>query len=40
VCPVADLVAPEPWFAVTRAADVVRPQVADLVGRLGVPGGP
>jgi DNA-binding transcriptional LysR family regulator len=39
VCPVTDLVAPEPWFAVTREADVVRPQVADLVGRLDVPGG-
>ena len=34
----ADLVPPEPWFAVTRQADVVRPQVADLVARLGVPG--
>ena len=38
VSPVADLVPPEPWFAVTRDADVVRPQVAELVARLGVPG--
>jgi DNA-binding transcriptional LysR family regulator len=38
VSPVADLVPPEPWFAVTREADVVRPQVAGLVARLGVPG--
>ena len=38
VSPVADLVPPEPWFAVTRQADVVRPQVTDLVERLGVPG--
>jgi DNA-binding transcriptional LysR family regulator len=39
VSPVADLVPPELWFAVTREADVVRPQVAGLVARLGVPGG-
>jgi DNA-binding transcriptional LysR family regulator len=38
ICPVGHLVPPEPWYAVTREADVVRPQVADLVGRLGVPG--
>jgi DNA-binding transcriptional LysR family regulator len=38
VSPVADLVPPEPWFAVTREADVVRPQVTGLVARLGVPG--
>ena len=38
VSPVADLVPPEPWFAVTREADVVRPQVAALVARLGEPG--
>jgi len=40
VYPVAGLVAPEPWFAVTRAADVARPRVAELVARLGVPGAP
>ena len=40
VWPVADLVPPEPWFAVTREADVMRPPVAGLVARLGVPTGP
>ena len=40
VWPVADVVPPEPWFAVTRQADVVRPQVAALVARLDVPEGP
>ena len=40
VWPVADVVPPEPWFAVTRQADGVRAPVADLVARLTVPGGP
>jgi DNA-binding transcriptional LysR family regulator len=39
VWPVADIVPPEPWFAVTRQADGVRPPVAALVARLGVPEG-
>ncbi len=39
VWPVGAVVPPEPWFAVTRQADVVRPQVAGLVTRLGVPDG-
>jgi DNA-binding transcriptional LysR family regulator len=38
VYPVADLVPPEPWFAVAREADLVRPPVVGLVGRLDVPG--
>ena len=38
VCPVADLVPPEPWFVVTRVADVMRPQVAGLAARLDLPG--
>jgi len=38
VCPVGELVPPEAWFAVTREADMVRPQVVELVARLGVPG--
>ncbi len=39
VWPVAGVVPPEPWFAVTRATDVMRPPVTALVARLGVPGG-
>jgi len=35
---VGDVVPPEPWFAVTREADVVRPQVAAFAAGLGVPG--
>ena len=38
VFPVGDVVPPEPWFAVTREADLVRAQVAAFAGRLDVPG--
>ena len=39
VFPVGDVVPPEPWFAATREADLVRPAVARFAGALGVPGG-
>ena len=39
VAPVGDLVPAEPWFAVTRDADLVRPDVAAFVDRLGPPVG-
>jgi DNA-binding transcriptional LysR family regulator len=38
VFPVADLVPAEPWFASTREADLVRPQVARFTEALAVPG--
>jgi DNA-binding transcriptional LysR family regulator len=38
VFPVGDLVPPEPWFASTREADLVRPDLARFVEGLGVPG--
>ena len=38
VYPVADLVPPEPWFASTRQADLVRPPVSRFVEGLTVPG--
>ena len=39
VYPVGDVVPPEPWFAVTREADLVRQQVASFVRGLGLPRG-
>jgi len=39
VVPVGDVVPPEPWFAVTRDADLARAQVAAFAGWLGVPSG-
>lgn len=39
VYPVGDVVPEEPWFAVTREADLVRPQVASFVQGLGLPRG-
>ncbi|HVC67418.1 MAG TPA: LysR family transcriptional regulator [Acidimicrobiales bacterium] len=38
VFPVADLVPPEPWFASTREADLVRPQVLRFTQALALPG--
>jgi len=38
VHPVAELVAAEPWFASTREADLVRPDLARFVAGLDVPG--
>ena len=35
---VGDVVPPEPWFAVTREADLVRQQVAAFAAGLGAPG--
>ena len=39
VYPVGDVVPEEPWFAVTREADLVRPQVASFVQGLALPRG-
>ena len=39
IYPVGDLVPAEPWFAVTREADLVRQQVASFVRGLGLPRG-
>ena len=39
VYPVGDVVPAQPWFAVTREADLVRHQVASFVRRLGLPRG-
>jgi DNA-binding transcriptional LysR family regulator len=39
VYPVGDVVPAEPWFAVTREADLVRQQVASFVRGLGLPRG-
>ena len=39
VYPVRDVVPAEPWFAVTREADLVRQQVASFVRGLGLPRG-
>jgi DNA-binding transcriptional LysR family regulator len=38
VYPVGDVVPAEPWFAITREADLVRQQVASFVRGLGLPG--
>jgi len=38
VFPVAEVVPPEPWFASTREADLVRPPVTRFLEGLAVPG--
>ena len=38
VFPVADLIPAEPWYASTREADLVRPQVTRFADALAVPG--
>jgi hypothetical protein len=38
VFPVSELVPPEPWFASTREADLVRPRVARFAAALAPPG--